>query len=95
MLLLVYGNQPATLRALFMFYVILGAKVTGRSYDPLSSMSLSFILLLAENHCYLFTVDFSFPLLLLSGRVSFTLSGETGCKGGIVFEQNGRKENSF
>lgn len=61
------GNQPATLRALFMFYVILGAKVTGRSYDPLSSMSLSFILLLAENHCYLFYSGFQLSFAAVIG----------------------------
>lgn len=63
----VTGNQPAALRALFMFYVILGAKVTGRSYDFLSSMSLSFILLAAENYCYLFYSGFQLSFAAVIG----------------------------
>lgn len=63
----VTGSQAATLRALVMFYVILGAKVTGRSYDSLSSMSLSFILLLAENRCYLFYSGFQLSFAAVVG----------------------------
>lgn len=61
------GNNVATLRALIMFFVSLGARLSGRSYDPLSSISLSMILLLAENPQYLFYSGFQLSYVAVLG----------------------------
>lgn len=61
------GNNVATLRALIMFYVTLGARLSGRSYDPVSSISLSMILLLAENPQYLFYSGFQLSYVAVLG----------------------------
>lgn len=81
------GNQPATLRAFLMFCVLMGAKVTGRSYDGLSAMSLSLILMLLQNHRYLFYSGFqlSFAAVLGAGVV-YPLFKKR------VTEENGTKE---
>ena len=65
------GSNVGTLRALVMFYVALGAKVSGGSYDPLSSASLALILLLLENPRYLFYSGFqlSFVAVLGAGAI--------------------------
>lgn len=61
------GNHVATLRALVMFIVNLGAKVFKRSYDPLSSLSLSLILLLIGNPQYLFYSGFQLSYAAVLG----------------------------
>lgn len=61
------GQNVATLRALVMFGAVLGAKVTGRSYDALSSISLSLILLLTENHFNLFYSGFQLSFAAVIG----------------------------
>ena len=65
------GGNVGTLRALVMFYVALGAKVSGGSYDPLSSASLALLLLLLENPRYLFYSGFqlSFVAVLGAGAI--------------------------
>lgn len=61
------GNHVSTLRALLMFYVNLGAKASGRSYDPLSSLSFSLILLLIWNPEYLFYSGFQLSYVAVLG----------------------------
>ena len=43
------GSGASALRAILMFTVLMGARVTGRSYDLLSSLSLAAVLLLLDN----------------------------------------------
>lgn len=52
------GNNAATLRAVVIFAIVLGAKVTKRSFDFLSALSLAAILMLLENPEYLFYSGF-------------------------------------
>ena len=52
------GGSISTLRALLMFGVYLGAILLKRSYDTLSALSLSAILLLLSHPGYLFYADF-------------------------------------
>ena len=52
------GEGVATMRALCMFVVIMGAKITGRTYDLLSAMSLSAVFLLISSPSYLFYSGF-------------------------------------
>ncbi len=52
------GSPVSALRAWIMFAVLLGAKVTRRTYDSLSALSLAGILLLLENPGYLFYAGF-------------------------------------
>lgn len=52
------GEGVATMRALCMFVVIMGAKITGRTYDLLSAMSLSAVFLLINSPYYLFYSGF-------------------------------------
>ena len=52
------GESAATMRALCMFVVVMGAKITGRTYDLLSAMSLSAVFLLINSPSYLFYSGF-------------------------------------
>ncbi len=52
------GSPVSAVRAWIMFAVLLGAKVTRRTYDSLSALSLAGILLLLENPGYLFYTGF-------------------------------------
>ena len=52
------GEGVATMRALCMFVVVMGAKMTGRTYDLLSAMSLSAVFLLISSPSYLFYSGF-------------------------------------
>lgn len=61
------GSNVGTLRALVMFYMVLGSKVSGGSYDPLSSISLALILLLLENPRYLLYSGFQLSFVAVLG----------------------------
>lgn len=52
------GEGVAVMRALCMFLVAMGARITGRTYDLPSAMSLSAVLLLTAHPCYLFYSGF-------------------------------------
>ena len=75
------GNIPAT-RALIMFSLYLGARFVGRTYDMLSALALSAILLLAEHPEYLYDIGFqlSFAAILGIGIVYPLLKGEDNVK---------------
>lgn len=61
------GSNVGTLRALVMFYMTLGSKVSGGSYDPLSSISLALILLLLGNPRYLLYSGFQLSFVAVLG----------------------------
>ena len=61
------GEGVATMRALCMFVVIMGAKITGRTYDLLSAMSLSAVFLLINNASYLFYSGFLLSFACICG----------------------------
>lgn len=61
------GSNVGTLRSLVMFYMALGSKVSGGSYDPLSSISLALILLLLENPRYLLYSGFQLSFVAVLG----------------------------
>lgn len=65
------GGGVATLRAYIMFLVALGAWVTGRSYDMLSSLSLSILLLLTSNYGYLYYSGFQLSAAAVLGSGLF------------------------
>ncbi len=52
------GEGVATMRALCMFVLVMGAKLLGRTYDLLSALALAAILLLADSPYYLFYSGF-------------------------------------
>ena len=52
------GESAATMRALCMFVVVMGAKITGRTYDLLSAVSISAVFLLINSPSYLFYSGF-------------------------------------
>ena len=74
-------NIPAT-RALAMILIYLGAKVTGRTYDMLSAMALSAILILAQFPGLLYDGGFqlSFGAIIALGMVHPVLVGEETMK---------------
>lgn len=55
---LLAGESVATMRALGMFGLAMTARIVGRSYDLLSALSLSVILLLLDNPAYLYYSGF-------------------------------------
>jgi competence protein ComEC len=65
------GNPASALRALIMFIVMLGARITLRSYDLLSALSLAGILMLITNPGYLFQAGYqlSFAAVIGAGMV--------------------------
>lgn len=52
------GEGVATMRALVMFVLIMGAKIMGRTYDLLSALALSGVFILIESPSYLFYSGF-------------------------------------
>ncbi len=52
------GGSVSTFRAFFMFMTLMGAKITGRIYDPLSALSLAAIWILTESPAYLYDTGF-------------------------------------
>lgn len=61
------GGSVATLRAYVMFLVVLGAWVLGRSYDCISSLSLSILLLLLSNYGYFYYSGFQMSAAAVVG----------------------------
>ena len=55
---IVTGGSVSAMRAVGMFLVLVGAGIAGRSYDLLSAMALSAIVLLLDAPAYLYTVSF-------------------------------------
>ena len=56
------GGSVSTMRAVTMFLISMGAKITGRIYDTLSAVSVTAMMILAEAPAYLLDIGF-----LLSG----------------------------
>lgn len=54
----VTGGSVSAMRAVGMFLVLIGAGIAGRSYDLLSAMALSAIVLLLDAPAYLYNVSF-------------------------------------
>ena len=52
------GSSVSAMRGLCMFFVSIFARILGRVYDPLSSLSLTAILILADSPAYLFDPSF-------------------------------------
>lgn len=61
------GGNPATVRALIMFAVLLLAKTTGRSYDCASALALALLLLVIQNPVYLFYSGFQLSFAAAAG----------------------------
>ena len=72
------GSGTATVRAVVMFAVRMGAVAVGRTYDSLSALSLAAILMLAENPSYLEQSGFwlSFGAVTAISGVYPVLAGE-------------------
>ena len=72
------GSGTATVRAVMMFAVRMGAVAVGRTYDSLSALSLAAILMLAENPSYLEQSGFwlSFGAVTAISGVYPVLAGE-------------------
>ena len=64
---LMTGGQPSALRAFLMFGVMLGARLQGRSYDLMCSLSLAGILMLLERPGYLFSSGFQLSFAAVVG----------------------------
>lgn len=52
------GGSVSAMRAVGMFLVLVGAGIAGRSYDLLSAMALSAIVLLLDAPAYLYSLSF-------------------------------------
>ncbi len=61
------GEGVATMRALCMFVLAMGAKILGRTYDLLSALSLAAMLLLADSPYYLFYSGFQLSFGCICG----------------------------
>lgn len=66
------GSSVSTSRAVLMFLLCAGARVIGRTYDMLSALALSGILILAENPGYLYHSGFLLSYLAVAGLGIFT-----------------------
>lgn len=66
------GGSVSAMRAVGMFLVLVGAGIAGRSYDLLSAMALSAIVLLLDAPAYLYSVSFlmSFGAVIGIGAVT-------------------------
>lgn len=62
------GASVSSVRAFLMFFLMIGAKLAKRTYDPLSAISCAGILILLENPCYLLYPGFqmSFAAVLIA-----------------------------
>lgn len=63
------GFRPSAERAIIMFFLMLTAQILGRSYDSLSALSLSAVLLLWENPFLLEYAGFLFSYMAVLGVV--------------------------
>lgn len=61
------GNSVSTLRAVIMFLLYAGARIIGRTYDMLSALALSGILILLDNPGYLYHSGFLLSYLAVAG----------------------------
>lgn len=61
------GNSVSTLRAVIMFLLYAGAKIAGRTYDMLSALAFSGILILLDNPGYLYHSGFLLSYLAVAG----------------------------
>ena len=66
------GGSVSAMRAVGMFLILVGAGIAGRSYDLLSAMALSAIVLLLDAPAYLYSVSFllSFGAVIGIGAVT-------------------------
>ncbi|MBR2188062.1 MAG: ComEC/Rec2 family competence protein [Eubacterium sp.] len=64
---LLVGNPSSAIRAIVMFAVMMGARITRRSYDLLSAMSLAGILILLTHPGYLFLPGFQLSFAATTG----------------------------
>ena len=76
------GGSVSTMRAICMFLISTGAKITGRIYDLPTALAVSAIMLLGESSAYLYNSGFllSFSAVAGAGIVvpAFTRGFETG-----------------
>ena len=79
---LLTGGSVSAMRAVCMFLLSVGAKILGRSYDLLTALALSAILLLLDSPAYLYSSSFllSFGAVVGLGAVSPYLLEITGAK---------------
>ena len=77
---LLTGGSVSAMRAVCMFLLSVGAKILGRSYDLLTALALSAILLLLDSPAYLYSSSFllSFGAVVGLGAVSPYLLEITG-----------------
>ena len=70
------GGSVSAMRAVCMFVIAVGAKILGRSYDLLTALALSAILLLLDSPAYLYSSSFllSFGAVVGIGAVSSVLT---------------------
>lgn len=61
------GGSPSTYRALFMFFLALFAKYVGRTYDILSALALSFVVLLLYQPFYIYHTGFWMSFMAVLG----------------------------
>lgn len=76
------GGSVSAMRAVCMFLLSIGAKIVGRSYDLLTALSLSAILLLLDSPAYLYSSSFllSFGAVAGLGIISPYITEITGAK---------------
>lgn len=77
------GGSVSSMRAVCMFVLSVGAKILGRSYDLLTALALSAVLLLLDSPAYLYSSSFllSFGAVVGIGVVSPYLVRITGVRG--------------
>ena len=56
------GGSVSTMRAVTMFLIAMGARITGRIYDMMSALSVTAMMILVESPAISWTVDFFCPL---------------------------------
>jgi competence protein ComEC len=61
------GNGAATVRAIVMFVLAVGGRMLGRSYDTLTALAVSAMLLLADSTAWLFSSSFLFSFAAVLG----------------------------
>lgn len=82
---LLTGSSVSTMRAVFMFLVFMGAQLIGRTFDMLSAIALSSVLMLFENP---FLLDQGAFLLSFGAVFMIALMNE------LKFKEEKEKENS-
>lgn len=77
------GGSVSAMRAVCMFVISVGAKILGRSYDLLTALALSAILLLLDSPAYLYSSSFllSFGAVVGIGAVTPWMIKITGIRG--------------